>query len=488
MASPIIASLADHTHAVIVTFRGVITSGDPFDTPVGGVKAATSTAATLPALTTTVAESLVVLGITKDSDSAAAWVTSMTNANLTSLTERYDAGTALGLGGGIGVYTGIKATAGSTDTTVATIVTAINAYQVFALKPAVPVVAQSAFRLYEDGTESGSTVIAAQNTNITRTVDTDSNLALRVRLQESGAVAGASTDDYQLQYSLDGGAYANVGTVESPVIADTFALANRVGNQSGSGSTQDMVGQSFLGDGKYIASASIGIARNGTATGSISAKLYSHSGTYGSGGVPVTLLATSNSLDASTQSSTNTLVEFIFSSVQMYKTTAASAYFIVLDRSGLTNTNNITVTFGAGHGGNRAIRNAGTWTADTNDVCFSVATISTVTGVEVVPYASPSLTDGGATTNRLGAGTGSFVAGEVSETGLVTDHQLTASNYTEHLYSLTVVSSAVADTDTLDFRVLRNGAVLNSYAVTPRITVSKSGGAPANTTDFFQFF
>lgn len=166
---------------------------------------------------------------------------------------------------------------------------------------------QAAFRFYEDGTETASTAIAAQNTNITRGVNSDSNLQLRVRMQETGGgVGGATTDSYQLQYSLNSATYANVGTAP------------------------------------------------------------------------------------------------------------------------------------------------------------------------VVGFNSASLTDTAATTNRLGAGTGSFVAGEISETGLASNHQLTASNYTEYLYSLTLGSAALADADTLDFRLLVNGATTGlTYTVTPRITASK---------------
>ncbi|MFY9316581.1 MAG: DUF6701 domain-containing protein [Burkholderiales bacterium] len=167
---------------------------------------------------------------------------------------------------------------------------------------------QAAFRFYEDGTEAGSTAIGAQDTNISRDLTGgNSNLQLRLRVQEINGLSGAATDDYQLQYSKNAGAYANV----------TGASANVRGFNSG------------------------------------------------------------------------------------------------------------------------------------------------------------SLTDGGATTNRLTAGTGSFVAGEISQDGLVDDHQITASNYTEHLYSLTLMSADLANGDTLDFRVLRNGAAFSSYAVTPRITVSK---------------
>lgn len=182
----------------------------------------------------------------------------------------------------------------------------LNAVLIEAEFASNPTLTQAAFRFYEDGTESGSTAIDAQNTNITRNVDSDSNLQLRIRIQESGAVAGAGTDDYQLQYSLNGGSYTNVGS-------------------------------------------------------------------------------------------------------------------------------------GA-----------------------------------VVGFASANTTDGGATTNRLGAGSGSFVAGEVSEDGLVDDVAITASNYTEHLYPITVVAAQVTNGATLDFRLLYNNAVLNTYTVTPRITVQKT--------------
>ncbi len=98
-----------------------------------------------------------------------------------------------------------------------------------------------------------------------------------------------------------------------------------------------------------------------------------------------------------------------------------------------------------------------------------------VTGAStnVLGFNSASLTDGGATTNRLGAGSGSFVAGVVSEDGLADNHQITASNYTEYLFSLTLVFADLANSDTLDFRLLRNGATVAAYSVTPRITITK---------------
>lgn len=111
-------------------------------------------------------------------------------------------------------------------------------------------------------------------------------------------------------------------------------------------------------------------------------------------------------------------------------------------------------------------KNSGTWTNVTSGS-------SNVTG-----FNSANLADGGATTNRLGAGSGSFVAGKISEDGLLDDSQLTASNYTEFLYTLSLVSADVADGDTLDFRVLHNATVFDVYTRTPRITINKTSSGP----------
>lgn len=172
---------------------------------------------------------------------------------------------------------------------------------------------QHNFRFYEDGTEAGATAIDAEATNITRVVLSDNVVLLRVGLNETGSgnISGATTDDYQLQYSKNGGAFANV--------------------------------------------------------------------------------------------------------------TGAS---------------------------------------------------SNVRG-----FASANLTDGGATTQQLTGGAGTF-AGKVSEDGLVDNHQVAGNGCAEFLYALTIVAADTADSDTLDFRVLLNGATTNvTYSVTPRVTVLKTVAA-----------
>lgn len=176
---------------------------------------------------------------------------------------------------------------------------------------------QSHFRFYnDDGSESTSTAYAAQDTNVSVNAYSNANILLRIMMQETGGLGGAATDDWQLQYSKNGGAYTSITT------------------------------------------------------------------------------ATSN----------------------------------------------------------------------------------------VKGYDSTTLTDQGATTNRLTGGTGSFVAGLVSEDGLADNLNVTANNYSEFLFTLTIVSADVSAADTLDFRLLVNGST-NTYSVTPRITVTKT--APAvSTTNF----
>lgn len=76
---------------------------------------------------------------------------------------------------------------------------------------------QDAFRWYEDGTESGSTEAAAENTAIEADVQVTSlDQHLRIRIQAS-AQAGAATDDYQLQYRKNAGTWTDVTTSSSDV-------------------------------------------------------------------------------------------------------------------------------------------------------------------------------------------------------------------------------------------------------------------------------
>ncbi len=81
-----------------------------------------------------------------------------------------------------------------------------------------------AWRFYEDGTESGSSAIDAQDTSITRDVNSNSQVHIRYRVQEigAGAIAGATTDDYIIEYRLNGGgSWVGITTTSNRVQVDT---------------------------------------------------------------------------------------------------------------------------------------------------------------------------------------------------------------------------------------------------------------------------
>lgn len=332
---------------------------------------------------------------------------------------------------------------------------------------------QAAFRFYEDGTEAGATAIDTQDTNITRTVNSDSNLQLRVRLQNS-PVAGTSTDDYQLQYSLNSGTY--YGT-DHPDVIDSYFDTDTETNMHSAGDTKS--GQSFTGDGRILGEAAFYLRKQlGSPTGNATAVIYTHSGTYGVSSIGTgAALATSDPVDVSTLPASLTLTAFTFSGANQITLTASTNYVVVVEYSGGDASNRIGIGndgTNETHSGNRLKFN-GSWVADSGaDTNFSVYTNDPIA---VRSYNSSSLNEHEATTNRLGSGTGSFVAGVVAEYGIATNTQITASNYNELLYSLTLVSAELANNDTIDFRVLLNStSTLMIYTVTPRITVSKSGG------------
>ncbi|MGZ5092074.1 MAG: hypothetical protein ACXWIP_12840, partial [Burkholderiales bacterium] len=135
MATPRVADPGNHVSAQILTYRGVVTTGNPWDITGGGVKATASTSITVTGVTTTVPDTLIVQTVSRDNDSAAAAFSGQTNASLTSITERTDTGTTSGNGGGFAVWDGVKATAGATGNTTATVTSSSNAFLTIALKP-----------------------------------------------------------------------------------------------------------------------------------------------------------------------------------------------------------------------------------------------------------------------------------------------------------------------------------------------------------------
>lgn len=332
-----------------------------------------------------------------------------------------------------------------------------------------PAITQASYRLYADGTESGSVALAAQDTSYNASVDAgDVNLLVRARLQSTNAGVIGATDDWQLQYERNAsGTWVNAGDA----LADSSAAADTSLPFSATIFTH---GQSFFGNGRPVTRAATPLRRVGAPTGNITAQIYAHTGTFGSSSVPTgSPLATStNSVAASTLTTTSTPTYFTFDGTLTL--TNSTPYVVAFTHTASDGSNFVAVgaNLASVHAGNcSAISSTGTAAPDSMDVPFEVYTASSV----VPGFNSANLTDGAATTNRLGAGTGSFVAGKVSEDGLVDDLGWTANNYTELLYAITLKQAGLANADTLRFRILRNGVTTGlTYTQTPTVTITKT--------------
>ncbi len=319
------------------------------------------------------------------------------------------------------------------------------------------------------------------NSAPTRVLNGNSNLGVRFRLQNN-AGDGQLTDDYQVQYSLNGGLYLSPNSA----LIDSYPQSNANNGYQMSGTfAYDGLSQSFTNvTANTLTEVVLYMYRfTGNPTGDVTVKIYAHSGTFGTSSVATgAALATSDPVPAQDLSSGSAAaVNFIFTGANQISLAASTNYVLAVEYTGGSSTNTIVATVDTTsptHGGNHAQRafGSGVWTAISGtDMIFYIAGSN---NAPVLPYASSSLTDGGATTSRLGTGTGSFVAGKVSETGVVSNLQLTANNYTELLYSLTLVASKLAYNDILDFRAVRSGASgATTYAGIPRMIVQKVAGA-----------
>jgi MSHA biogenesis protein MshQ len=138
-SNPTVTGIVNHAMTRLITVRGCITTGNPWD--VNSIANATSnTSATWPGVTTTVDECLVLEIIATGTDTTAAQFAALiTNGNYSGIAEQMDNWTTAGTGGGVAMFSGVKATAGATGQSTGTLLTAATkAYMTLALKPAPP--------------------------------------------------------------------------------------------------------------------------------------------------------------------------------------------------------------------------------------------------------------------------------------------------------------------------------------------------------------
>jgi hypothetical protein len=119
-----IADSGDSQYARIIVIRGARATGSPImaASTVNTVGTAT-TSATINGLTTTDEKAMIldIIGVGAPDAASTTNFSAWANANLSSVTERIDNTNAVGTGGGFGVASGIKNTAGATGSSTATI-------------------------------------------------------------------------------------------------------------------------------------------------------------------------------------------------------------------------------------------------------------------------------------------------------------------------------------------------------------------------------
>lgn len=132
--------------------------------------------------------------------------------------------------------------------------------------------------------------------------------------------------------------------------------------------------QSFANgaNAQYLTRVRVRLRKVGSPTGAISAKLYAHSGTFGTSSIPTgAALATSVTMDASVL--TTSYLEYEFAFLTQAVMSASTNYTIAIEHAVIDGSNYIEVQGLAGtgtHAGNRSQLVASTWTATAGDDLF----------------------------------------------------------------------------------------------------------------------
>jgi hypothetical protein len=157
-ANPTLSDSGNHQSAQILAFRGTASSGDPWDATAYGAAGA-STAITIPGLTTTVPDTLIVDIVAHGIDTAASnQVSGFDNPSVVGLQKIADNSSTAGNGGGLAVAISRKLTPGAVSATTAVLA---SSFQQGLFKIALKAQASNAQPLQGDLSVVASTTAAA---------------------------------------------------------------------------------------------------------------------------------------------------------------------------------------------------------------------------------------------------------------------------------------------------------------------------------------
>lgn len=145
-----VADSGNHQVGAILVFRGCITTENPVHVSAGTINATASTSATLPSVTTTVVDCVVIQAIAHGIDSNTAQLSGWSHGGaLTGLTQILNGSDKVQNGGGLGAVYGNLASAGASGTTNVTLGTAFAVGMIsIALKPPMAVYTGNFFLMF----------------------------------------------------------------------------------------------------------------------------------------------------------------------------------------------------------------------------------------------------------------------------------------------------------------------------------------------------
>ncbi len=192
--------------------------------------------------------------------------------------------------------------------------------------------------------------------------------------------------------------------VVTPITSSQYEETNQDTTQSMYSGSVVGTAQSFVGNGGVLTSAQFYLKKTGSPTGTAVAKVYAHSGTYGTSSVPTgAALATSNTVDVSTLTTSYALTSFKFTGTGNITLTNTTDYVVSVEYSSGSVGNTVDVGIDSSsptHGGNEATLTGSTWTANSGvDTIFFLFTDGEIT---------INVTNGGSTPtyiNNLGCST-----------------------------------------------------------------------------------